>query len=407
MLEFKDLCKTQPELLTQENYDKVRKKCPKIIQNQNNDNFDEAVWDICLEGDEDELPNGEPDVLVICDIWYVVVHQGWYLRDIEQKVPEGDWLCQRCMNVVFHQKLPKCKYCSDPQGAMVKCLLPSTAKKGSKQQLWAHISWVNWLTGIWFEGEELVTQSKNESAGLRCKICGQKDNICLQWDYKNCCESFHVRCAMKSGLIKADMDDQIDPEDDDKRFIFCKKHQPDGIKILKEQGSKGLQPDLEPDEADVEPEKEKERIEKLNQRLKELKSKVAKSPKKRKITSSKGKLGDDFLNNAREELGLNRNTNNFITESYIEPKSITSNVFKESEESKTFENIQNASPTKRVYKHTDKFVDFRAIPSQMQLSLLQRAASKINECLNIWEISGKVLPFEPSLDMFLNSEVLE
>jgi hypothetical protein len=43
MLEFKDLCKTQPKLLTQENYDKVRKKCPKIIQNQNNDNFDEAV----------------------------------------------------------------------------------------------------------------------------------------------------------------------------------------------------------------------------------------------------------------------------------------------------------------------------------------------------------------------------
>jgi hypothetical protein len=41
---------------------------------------------------------------------------------------------------------------------------------------------------------------------------------------------------MKSGLIKADMDDQIDPEDEDKRFIFCKKHQPNGIKILKEQG---------------------------------------------------------------------------------------------------------------------------------------------------------------------------
>jgi hypothetical protein len=188
---------------------------------------------------------------------------------------------------------------------------------------------------------------------------------------------------MRSGLIKADMDDQIDPEDDDKRFIFCKKHQPDGIKILKEQGSKGLEADLEPDEADIEPEKEKERIEKLNQKLKELKSKVSKSPKKRKITSSRGKLGDDFLNNAREELGLNRNTNSFITESYIDSKSMSSNIPNESEESKISEDIQNTSPTKRVYKHTDKFVDFRAIPSQMQLSLLQRVASKINESFNI------------------------
>jgi hypothetical protein len=43
MLEFQNLCESQPEQLTQENYEKVRKKCPKIIQNQNNDNFDEAV----------------------------------------------------------------------------------------------------------------------------------------------------------------------------------------------------------------------------------------------------------------------------------------------------------------------------------------------------------------------------
>jgi hypothetical protein len=212
---------------------------------------------------------------------------------------------------------------------------------------------------------------------------------------------------MKSGLIKADMDDQIDPEDEDKRFIFCKKHQPNGIKILKEQGWKGLEADLEPDLADDEPQKEKARIEKLNRRLEELKTKVAKSPKKRKISSSKGKLGSDFLNSAREELVLSRDTSNLIVNSYNEPEPSTPNDLISNEESKNSLNIQNTntSPTKRVYKHTDKFVDFRAIPSQMQLSLLQRVATKINETFNIRDISGKCLPFVPTADMFRDSEI--
>ena len=65
MEEFRALAVLNASSLNEENYAKARKKCSKIVQNSNNSNFDEAVCDICLEGDEDELPNGDPDRLVI------------------------------------------------------------------------------------------------------------------------------------------------------------------------------------------------------------------------------------------------------------------------------------------------------------------------------------------------------
>jgi hypothetical protein len=76
MQEFEKLKEQNKHLLNEEQYKKVRKNCSKIVIHFNNDNFDEAVCDICLDGDEDELENGEPDKLLICEVCYVVVHQG-------------------------------------------------------------------------------------------------------------------------------------------------------------------------------------------------------------------------------------------------------------------------------------------------------------------------------------------
>lgn len=106
MEEFLKLWEKNPQLLNQAQFEKVRKKWPKMVLHHNNSNFDEAVWDICLDGEEDELENGEPDRMLIWDVWYVVVHQGWYMRDIAEKVPEGDWVCQKWMNIIFNNKLP-------------------------------------------------------------------------------------------------------------------------------------------------------------------------------------------------------------------------------------------------------------------------------------------------------------
>ena len=381
MEEFLALWAKFPELLNEKNYDKIRKNWPKIIQHKNNSNFEEAVCDICLEGDEDELENGNPDKLLIWDVWYVVVHQGCYQRDIAENVPEGDWVCQRCLNVIFYQKWPKWKYCSDPQGAIVKCILPN-AKKGKKlkkNQTWVHIGWVNWITGIWFEGEILITQTKTESAGLKWKICSQKDWVCLQWDFKNWCESFHVRWAMRAGIIKADMDDQVDPDDEEKRFIFCKKHQIEGIKVLQTSGYKGLEPDIASEIDESDEETEKRRIEKLNKRLQDLKTKVKHIPKQPRLPN---KLSEkDILQNT----GFN-NTN--TTKNWTEENGLASNA---------------SSIIQKEVQTDGKYTYYKFLTTEVQLKLLTKASAKLNGARNTNKLGGKTLNSTIRADMLKGS----
>lgn len=80
---------------------------------------------------------------------------------------------------------------------------------------------------------------------------------------------------MKAKLIKADMDDQTDTTDDDKKLLFCKKHQAAGVELLKQKGAKALEAtntDENFDEA-----KEQRRKEKMNKRLEEMKKSAKKS----------------------------------------------------------------------------------------------------------------------------------
>jgi len=88
---------------------------------------------------------------------------------------------------------------------------------------------------------------------------------------------------MKAGIIRLDMDDQVDPVDEDKRFIFCKKHQTEGIKVLQTQGSKGLEADLEPEIEEDQEIVEKRRREKLNKKLEDLKREAMNAPKPAKL----------------------------------------------------------------------------------------------------------------------------
>jgi hypothetical protein len=81
-----------------------------------------------LDGDEEELDDGQPDKLVICDVCYVVVHQSCYSRDIATTVPEGDWVCQRCMNIIFHKKYRNAGIVLTKRVQLSKVLLSKSVK---------------------------------------------------------------------------------------------------------------------------------------------------------------------------------------------------------------------------------------------------------------------------------------
>ena len=47
--------------------------------------------DICLEYEYED-----DDLIVICDLCNVAVHQSCYGNDIKDSVPAGNWYCKRC-----------------------------------------------------------------------------------------------------------------------------------------------------------------------------------------------------------------------------------------------------------------------------------------------------------------------
>ena len=61
--------------------------------------------------------------------------------------------------------------------------------------------------------------------GLFCYICKdrKKSGYLLQCDFQECTTSFHVRCAMKTELIKdwEKMEEYREKEDAADCFIFC------------------------------------------------------------------------------------------------------------------------------------------------------------------------------------------
>ena len=105
---------------------------------------------------------------------------------MKEEVPEGDFLCQRCMNILFNKKISKCKYCSDNTGAIVKTPVVKQLNKRTgrmkkqKDPIWAHISCVNWLPEVWYNDdndEEIISKLDGQFKGLKCQICKQSDYV--------------------------------------------------------------------------------------------------------------------------------------------------------------------------------------------------------------------------------------
>ncbi|TNV83487.1 hypothetical protein FGO68_gene8485 [Halteria grandinella] len=211
-----------------------------IYINQNDEDVD-IQCDICLDYEHDD-----EDQIVICDLCNAAGHQSCYGGDIIDRIPDGNWFCERCKVLVEDRNLKcteiKCFLCDDIDGLM-KCI-------DQKTNLWAHSICVNWIPDIYFTDEH-----KNKIAGvlnerrfdLFCNYCRKsKKGACIQCDFRSCHLSYHVRCAVRRGVIKEWIEYQEilkDPINQEGKYIplFCDKHERVGMADFKEGGVNQLQ----------------------------------------------------------------------------------------------------------------------------------------------------------------------
>ncbi|TNV85459.1 hypothetical protein FGO68_gene6208 [Halteria grandinella] len=208
----------------------------KIIINTNE--VDEDIQcDICLEYDHDD-----EDQIVICDLCNAATHQSCYGGPLTNQVPQGNWYCDRCsvLNIDKNRKCTeiKCFLCPDIDGLM-KCVDPLN-------QLWAHVICVNYNPDINFKNNDKTViegQLNKQRFALSCGKCKHdllKSNIgaCIQCDQSGCTKSYHVRCAVKIGMIQDwDTIEKLVGEDlekiDQSIPFFCKMHRNNGYTLFK------------------------------------------------------------------------------------------------------------------------------------------------------------------------------
>jgi len=118
---------------------------------------------------------------------------------------------------------------------------------------WVHVNCVNWLNEIWFEEKP---ERKNiegkviEHMGKKkCSICCKTQGATINCDFPKCKKRFHVRCAIKTSLIKDDEAMELYKVSDWTVRIFCSSHQKQGLELVeKERGRASKRLRLEPEQ---------------------------------------------------------------------------------------------------------------------------------------------------------------
>lgn len=153
-----------------------------------NNSFTEQKCAVCNDSDCDNS-----NAIVFCDGCDIAVHQECYGIAF---IPEGQWLCRKCMINQNNRKI-ECCFCPSKTGAF----------KQLDNSLWSHVICALWINELYFanpiymepiEGIDLVPKSRWK---LVCYICKQKMGACIQCSNRNCFQAYHVTCAKRAGLF--------------------------------------------------------------------------------------------------------------------------------------------------------------------------------------------------------------
>ena len=197
-----------------------------IVIEENSDET-KITCDVCqYEDDFDD------DEILICNLCQVGVHQTCYGSELISTsfdtLMEKDWYCARCRDILQYPgpevDTVTCYFCPSVQGALKPI-------QYCGEQVWAHISCVNWLVNIWFideEKERVTGQLKNspKSKRFKCSHCNKAGGL-FNCDAYKCNRKYHVRCAVKIGTIYSyeQMNEDYKTEDDPEgKNVYCNQH---------------------------------------------------------------------------------------------------------------------------------------------------------------------------------------
>ena len=212
------------------------------------------------------------------------------MRDLKNQVPQNDWFCQRCDYLCYNNLNSSgvtCIYCRDLTGIMIP--LAKEYSRNNHDCSWVHITCVNWNKHIYFKeisiemkdysqsnGSSAAAATPNgnmetaeESQGKRtpvtsklntnktklvsdwvvglsgkivgdlsraywgsvCVLCREPGGATIACDQRkpDCNRRFHIRCAIKVGLIRPminmDRDSGKNRDQDEVEVpIFCHLH---------------------------------------------------------------------------------------------------------------------------------------------------------------------------------------
>lgn len=176
----------------QKNYEKTHEIEELVLRDYHLKQADEGI--VCAVCDDGDSIAG--NLIVICGTCNVPVHTRCY--NIEE-VPEEDWLCDPCRNMV--------------SGALCSiCPVKGGALKYARPGNWVHVTCGKYLIDSEsFEWD--LGKIEREKRKLKCFSCKIRTGACVQCQYGRCLTAFHVEC--RKDLLE---------HDSEKSFWLCPQH---------------------------------------------------------------------------------------------------------------------------------------------------------------------------------------
>jgi len=148
----------------------------------------DSVCNVCRSDEADE---GNP--FVFCDRCGICVHRECYGTPLTVKIPEDEWLCDRCEQNAQDEM---CALCPVRYGAM----------KRTTDWRWCHLSCAMWIPEVFFRGADGrepidLSQIPGHRWENDCCHCGSNYGAKMICGHKDCGRTFHITCGLLNNIF--------------------------------------------------------------------------------------------------------------------------------------------------------------------------------------------------------------
>eukprot|EP00347_Sterkiella_histriomuscorum_P015406 403357142 len=240
------------------NFKKLQEIYSEMVNKVNQENDEDVRCDVCLQYSSEDT-----DQIIICELCCGAVHQSCYKKELCEKVPDGDWLCQRCQHTIKQHrdiikksqdlirvsreserelqnkaKLQQCFLCTSQVGIMIKSLINLYQDKEKLDIKWVHPICVSWNRFMKYKDssskERIVCDSikfkqyKSRQNNYSCLLCQSTLGFKYECDYCNCASFFHLNCMIQNkhiyGVRQMIDGGHVHPVNKNYIMLFCPGH---------------------------------------------------------------------------------------------------------------------------------------------------------------------------------------